>query len=795
MEPSRRHSYVCRSLAVAVFALLALRPGVGSATTEEGARPLQLEITIGGDKIGQIGSFLQLADGNIAAHRSELVGAGVKVPGSGQPDELIVLNELLGDRFQYDEPSQSISFDLDNNQRIARAFDAMGSGAPPIPVSTAWGSVLNYTFFGSETAGLSSRHATFSGGSASLDARMFSPYGTLSQTGILGTTTTRDMSMLRLETSFSYSHPESLITYRAGDSISGALAWTRSIRFGGIQAQRNFALRSDLITAPLPSFSGSAAVPSTLDVYLNNSKTYTQEVPPGPFQVNNLPLITGGEARLVLRDSAGREVETTLPFYTSPQLLREGLMYFSAETGFPRLGYGTESNNYAAKEMASFSARYGMYDWLTLESHAETVAGLYNGGAGLLARTGDFGVLSAAASASTYQGQRGLQTYLAFETKLWGVSFNVSSTRTFMNYNDIASVTAPLVNSVAAYYTPVAANSAPPKAIDRVSAGFSLPDYSSLGLSFVHLEPACGAASNLVSVAWSRPFFLQSQLFATSFADISDRRNYGIFAGLSIPIGDVGSVSTGATSSRSGTSLTTDASRPLGMQTGSYGARVRDSEGAVRYRSASASYRASAATVEAGVEQSQGNVVRGMGQIDGAVAAMGGGIFFSNHIDDAFAVVDTGTRGIPVFHENRPVGETNSRGQLLVPNLRAYGNNKISIDPKGLPVNAEVETVENVVAPADRSGVLVNFATKSDVQVAVVILVGPNGKPLPVGSKGKLDASNGDFIVGYDGRAFVKELKSANAVTVTLDKSECHAAFDYTASQDSQVVIGPVSCL
>jgi outer membrane usher protein len=794
MEPGRRHRYVRRSFAVAVFALIALLAGPGWAATEEGSQPLQLDITIGGDKVGLLGSFLLLPDGNIAAHRSELVEAGVKIPGSGPSDELIVLKELLGDRFKYDEPSQSISFDLDNNQRIARAFDAMGSGAPPVPVSTSWGSVLNYTLFGSETSGLNPRQATFSGASASLDARMFSPYGTLSQTGILGTTTTRDMTVLRLDTSFSYSHPESLITYRAGDSISGGLAWTRSIRFAGIQAQRNFTLRSDLITAPLPSFSGSAAVPSTLDVYLNNSKTYTQEVPPGPFQVNNLPLISGGEARLVLRDAAGREVETTLPFYTSPQLLREGLTYFSVETGFPRLRYGTESDNYAPKEMASASARYGMYDWLTLEGHAEGVAGLYNAGAGLLARTGDFGILSAAASGSTYQGQQGLQTYLAFETRLWGVSFNASTTRTFMNYNDVAAVTAPLVNVLANYHIPSVANSAPAKAIDRISTGFRLPDYSSLGLSFVHLEPASGAASNLVSMAWSREFYFQSQLSVTGFADISDRGNYGIFAGISIPIGNGSSVSTGATSSRSGTSLTTDASRPLAAQTGSYGARARDSEGAVPYRSAAASYRASAATIEAGVEQSQGNVLRGMAQVDGAVAAMGGAVFFSNRIDDGFAVVDTGAPGIPVFHENRPVGETNSRGQLLVPNLRAYGNNKISIDPKGLPVNAEVETVEDVVAPADRSGVLVKFATKSNVQAAVVILVDPNGKPLAVGSKGKLDGSNDDFVVGYDGRAYVKELKGANTVTVTFEKGGCHAAFDYAASQDSQVVIGPIPC-
>jgi len=114
---------------------------------------------------------------------------------------------------------RATGFDLGAIERVARAFDAMASSAR-IPVSTAWGSVLNYTLFGSETAGLSDRRASFSGASASLEARMFSPYGTLTQTGIVGTTTTRDMTMLRLDTGFAYSHPETLITYRIGDSIS-----------------------------------------------------------------------------------------------------------------------------------------------------------------------------------------------------------------------------------------------------------------------------------------------------------------------------------------------------------------------------------------------------------------------------------------------------------------------------------------------------------------------------------------------------------------------------------------------
>jgi outer membrane usher protein len=794
MSPHQRPGFLKGALAIAFVATALACLNAGAARAGEG-RPLQLDVTVNGTKANLLGSFVQLADGRLAARRGELKELGIKAPGEGNPDEEVVLDTVVGSKFRYDEPTQSIAFDLTDDQRIARAFDALGGSGPTGPIRTSWGSVLNYTLFGSETSG-PGRPMTFSGGSAALDGRIFSPYGTLSQSGILGTTTTRDLTALRLDTTFAYSDPDSLITYRGGDAITGGLNWTRPIRFGGVQMQRNFGLRSDLITAPLPTFAGSAAVPSTLDVYMNNTKTYTQDVPPGPFQVNNLPLVSGGEARIVLRDATGREVETTMPFYTSARLLKEGLTYFSAEGGAPRTGYGTSSDSYVDKAFAAASVRHGVYDWLTLEGHAEAAAGFYNGGGGAVIRTGNFGVLSLAASGSTYSSQNGIQAYAAFETKFWGMSLNASSTRTFStSYNDLASITAPtltLINTLTATAVIPAATS-PPKALDRVSLGMRLPDRSSLGLSFVHLEPAASRASNLVSVAWSRPIFENSQLFVTAFSDVSDKKSYGLFAGVSIPLGDRTSVSTGATSSSTGTSFTTDASRPLGMEIGNYGWRVRDSEGASGYRSGAGSYRGSAGTVQAGVEQSA-NGVRTLGQADGAIAFLGNNVFFSNRIDDSFAVVDTGAPRVPVFYENRPYGETDKNGQLLIPNLRAYGNNKIAIDPTGLPVTAEIEKTSDVVTPADRSGVLVSFKAKTDVQNAVVVFHGANGKPLPVGSKGKIDGSDDAFVVGYDGRSFVKDLKSSNTAVLTTGAGECRASFDYAPAGDRQIVIGPIAC-
>lgn len=757
-------------------------------------RSLQLEVFINGEKTHLVGSFSQLPDGRLGARRSELEGIGVKVPGSGAADQLIVLETIAGITYRYDERTQTLAITLSDSQRVTRQYDAGVIPNTPPPTPSDYGSVLNYTLFAVNSYGFDKSKFAFSGASAFLDARVFTPFGVFSQSAILGTTTMREADALRLDTTYTYSNPSTLVTYRAGDAISGGLSWTRSIRFGGLQMQRNFALRSDLITSPLPAVSGTALVPSTLDVYLNNVKTFSQDVPAGPYSVANLPILSGGNARIVLRDATGREVETTMPFYSTPILLRSGLWDFSAEAGYPRLGYATASDDYIRDAFASFSVRHGLLDTLTLETHGEIGNGLYNGGVGLAALTGTFGVLSLAASGSQFAGDTGLQLFAAYETKLLGMFFNFSSQRTFGRYEDLASVTGRNIPLLNLSPLPLGISLRPPRALDRATVSMPIPfDRSSVSLSYINLEPVTGPRSQIVSASWSRSFAASTQLFVTAYTDYGDRRNLGVYAGLSIPLGPRESASIGIVNTREGTSVVADAVRPLAQEIGSYGWRIRDSEGATPYRGASASYRTSAGRFQTGVEQF-GRSVRGTAEFEGAIATMGGGIFFSNRIDDSFAVVDVGTPGVEVLYENRPIGVSNPQGLFLVPSLRAYQANKISIDPRNLPVNADIPQVKNVVAPADRAGVVVRFGVKTNVSSAVLILTDAKGKPLPVGSKGRIDGGQDSFIVGYDGRTFVKNLLAENSVTVATETGECRASFAFVQAGDDQVVIGPVRC-
>ena len=430
-------------------------------------------------------------------------------------------------------------------------------------------------------------------------------------------------------------------------------------------------------------------------------------------------------------------------------------------------------------------------------------------------RPGTFGVAAAAVSGSTSDGNTGFQTYVSYETQLRGLNVNASSQRTFGTYDDLASATARLqdaantlqtisglsnyvpsdyLNYLAPKAIPIYLNARTPRALDRitVSAPLWFDIKSSVSASFLHMVDAAGRRSDILTASWSRTLPHNASIYATAFQDFGTNRNTGLFVGLSIPLSEQVSASTGASRGQGGTAYNTEIVKPLGPQPGSYGWRVRDSEGASPYREASASYRSRYGTVQVGASQDRDNS-RGLLELRGSIATMGGGVFLSNWIDDGFAVVKTGASGMEVRHDNRAVGVTDARGMLLVPTLRSYQKNKITIDPSNLPVDAEIASTREVVVPADRAGVMVNFNVRSDTTSALVTFTRPGGEVIPAGAVGRIEGGE-EFIVGYDGQAFVKNLSASNAATIEFADGTCRANFRFAPRPGEQVQISPVEC-
>ena len=770
--------------AIALAVMLGIVFGAGHLRAAEEQKNLQLEVIVNKTPAGMIGSFVRFGDNRIGATPDELESLGLR-PGPGRsPSDIVLLDDIPTLQYEYDERTQRIFITVGDVSRKAQTFDLSGSSERRITRAQAgWGALLNYDLLSSSNSFQNLRSAYFAGTSLSVAARAFSPYGTLEQSAIVRAGPQQPTDIIRLNSSFRYSDQDRMITYGAGDVINGGLAWSRPIRIGGLQAQSNFSLRPDLITSPLPTLGGSAAVPSTVDVYVNNIKTFSQEVGSGPFSVSNVPLISGmGNAEIVVRDSAGHETRSTVPFYASSSLLAPGLTSWSLEGGLPRLSYGSAADVYVESPVGSATLRRGIFDGLTVETHVEGGAGVANGGVGVVFKTGTIGVAAAAVSASTSSVDKGLQAYVSYETRMSNVTISASSQRAFGLYDDLASATARLQNIAAnglqninglfaylpltalpssnsfAYATGIYSSARAPIALDRITFSAQLPfdAKANVSTSFIHLLDSSRNLSNILTGSYSRAMPYNVSVFATVFHDFGTNKNTGIFAGLSMPLGDSASISTGVSRGQGGTVGTVDAVKSLGPEPGSYGWRVHDSEGV-------------------------------------SITTMDGGVFLSNWIDDGFAVISTGAPGVEVLNENRRAGVTDASGRLLIPTLRSYQKNKITIDPANLPVDVEIASTREIVAPADRAGVLVKFDVRRDTASALVTFVRPDGSFVPAGASGRI-TGRGDFVVGYDGQAFIKDLVNTNLAEIELSDGKCNASFQFIQMLGEQVQIGPVLC-
>ncbi len=130
---------------------------------------------------------------------------------------------------------------------------------------------------------------------------------------------------MRLDTTYTRDFPDVLETLNVGDTISDTGTWGYALRYAGVRWSRNFSLRPDLLTTPLLTTGGTATVPSTVDVFVNNQLVTSNQLPAGPFVIDRLPTVSGtGDVSVVVRDALGREQVLTQTFYSSTTLLAQG---------------------------------------------------------------------------------------------------------------------------------------------------------------------------------------------------------------------------------------------------------------------------------------------------------------------------------------------------------------------------------------------------------------------------------------------------------------------------------------
>lgn len=737
------------------------------------ATDLYLDLTLNGTARGLV--HFGYRDGALWASHSTLRQLGFVLP-ADSPDP-VRLDRLPGAQVHYDAQQQTASLTVPL-KLLHLSTSVINAGSAAVPQASASpGALVNYNLYATQDTG---GHAT---ASAYTELRVFGGPGVLSSTGL--TQTDRDDAgwhghSVRLDTTWSASFPQRMLTVEAGDTLTAATSWSRPTRIGGVQIGTNFALQPYRVTAPLPQFLGQATLPSQVELYINGMKQYSGQVPVGPFQLNAVPGINGaGNAQLVLTDALGRVSTVDFSLYNTQQLLRKGLSDWSAGFGFVREDYGLKSFSYAREPMASGVWRRGLSDTFTAGAHAEVVRGLANTGLGGDWLLGDAGVLSGSAARSSYRGLDGTQLSLGYQWINSRFHFSAQGTRASAGYRDVAAL----------HDSPL------PRLSASAQAGIDTGAWGNFGVSYVHLR-YLQQTSRYASGYWYLTLGRRGSISLNLNQNLDRARDRSAFLSFSLSLDARTYMSTGL--DHQGNRNLLDASIARSLPTaGGLGWRAQMQQGDGSHSGlAELDYLGRDGQAQAGVMRF-GGISTAFAGGNGALALLGGHVFAARSIYNGFAVVSTdGVADIPVKLENNPVGRTDAHGLLLVTPLNAYQNNKLSIDPMQLPADVRIGRVDVQATPADRAGTLVRFGI-TPIRAASVVLHDAAGKPLPLGSQVRLRGhQDGEpALVGFDGAVFFDALDMHNTLDVRLPAGgTCSSAFDYRKQGDGIPQVGPLVC-
>ena len=287
-----------RPLSAVVVSLPVLAMSCPPAAQAAQRVDLFLEVSINGRPVAQLVAFFQEEQRHLYAAAATLTAIGLTLPDpTTAPSQVISLDEISGLTYVFHQDTQSLEISSNATAQGATPIDWQ-TNANDLPLERGSpGMLLNYDV----------QSITSFGTTADLQARLFSPYGLISSESILSSygPTAHD---IRLDSAYSYADPDHLRRLIVGDTIASGLSYSNPVRLGGIQVTTDFTLRPDLVTFPVPSIAGSAAVPSTVDILVNGIKQISDSVQSGPFSVSQIPIVTGsGEVSLVVKDALGRE--------------------------------------------------------------------------------------------------------------------------------------------------------------------------------------------------------------------------------------------------------------------------------------------------------------------------------------------------------------------------------------------------------------------------------------------------------------------------------------------------------
>ena len=720
--------------------------------------------------------LLLRSDGRLFAGAEDLQRWRVRLPNTNPlthyGDDFYALDALAGLTYRLDDSTQTLAvqvppslFDATKLMGKETVFSAPSLATP--------GGILNYDVSAIHTKGKTNTNGL-------LELGGFGRWGT-AQTGILAKDLNGQASAIRLDTTWTRDQPMQLNSLRFGDAISGTSSWGGAVRFGGAQWATNFSVQPGFVTFPLPGISGEAALPSTVDLYVDSALRMRRQVPSGPFSIEDLPVPSGrGDARIVVRDILGREQIITQPFNTNSQLLKQGLHDYSYEVGFVRRNFGIDSNNYG-RPMAVGTHRLGLTEQFTGEVHGEFLGNQQTVGLGGVLMLPAVGVLSGSFAASHSDKGVGGLLGLGFRGQSRSFSFGVNTQIASQRFVKLGMQPEELA----------------PRQISQASVNLATTDYGAFSARYTQQDFRDQEDKTIVSGSYAMEVGSLGNLRMSVMRFLSGEANTVFSLNFSMRLGNRtnANISTSGKSGREQAQLQLGRSVPAGS---GVGYRLVAGAGDSDVRQAELNLQNQVGIYTLGASKASGQTAF-RGSANGGVAFLGGNTFLSRRITDSFAVVKVPDySGVGVYADNQLVARTDANGSALLPRLRPYQKNTVRIEQADLPMDAQIDAVQLDAVPYLRSGLLLKFPIKRS-RGALLTVVLENGEPLPAGALAQIIGDNVDengvFPAGMGGELYLTGLTASNRLRVTWLEQSCEFVLPFPESTEPLPYLGTYTCI
>lgn len=748
-------------------AALAQAPEAVAAQPTSEAEELLLDVEINGLAQGAPSVILRSA-GRLFANVRDFAAWRILPPEQGRlqisGEDYAPLDLEQGLRAEVDEARQALKLTVEAHRFAATQLQPEPVRTPPSPaVLTGF---LNYDVALHDVRRLDAASGYFEGG-------LSDDWGLLMNT-LIADANRDDTDVVRLDTFYLREDPVRLTRLFVGDALTRGAAWAPPVRFGGVRFGSDFGLQPGFVTFPTPTFAGRAALPSQVELFVNDALRFQGEVDAGPFTLNRAPVLTGaGELTVVVRDLLGVERRVTQSYYVSAQLLRRGLQEFSFEAGAEREDYGLRSFAYGEPFIAG-SFRRGVRDWLTLETRGELGARVQSVGLGAAAvwpGVAEFGLAGAASTGRNGPGGR-LRAYASRITPRWSLSLAYErSTRDFRHLG--VSRPQDLVREQL-----------------QLSGGLTFGRLGSFTAAYAELRTGEGvrteAGSLNYGVTWRERLFFNGFALRTVMEGQGAETTVGV--GLTIPFG--GRSSAYAQIDRRNSTVEYRR-RPPSDQGFGYRVAARGGDGA--QQQAELTWRGE--PLEATLQ-----IAREDGRLDGRLLASGGlmavagEVRATRRIEGGVALVEVpGQADVRIYHDNRPVARTNAEGRAVIPTLRSFEPNTLRLELSDVPLGARLEDDTLIVTPRRFGGVRARFGLAQEQGAALLVRL-PDGAPLEAGIRVTGPGDELAGFSGYGGEVFVTSAREGMVLDVHRPAGRCRVTIPSWPPQEILPTLGPLTC-